>query len=69
MAEIRPRPVSSPQERLKAARGTVLRDGLSESEIGLEAIVILARKQQTPETRAALRAAICRFNFLFGLDF
>ncbi len=44
-------------------------EGLTPQEIALQAIVILARKPQTAETRAALRALIQRFNFYFSLDY
>jgi hypothetical protein len=44
-------------------------DGPSRADILLEAIVITARKQQTPATRGALRNLIAKFGCECGLGF
>jgi hypothetical protein len=44
-------------------------DGPTQSDVLLAAIVIVARKEQTPATRGALRNLIAKFSCECGLDF
>jgi hypothetical protein len=69
MEEIEPRPVKAREPREIAPKGSVEQDGPTQADILLEAIVLVARKPQTPATRAALRSLIARFSCEFGLDF
>jgi len=45
------------------------KDGPTQSDVLLQAIVITARREQTPTTRAALRNLIAKFSHAYGLDF
>jgi hypothetical protein len=66
-----PEPVAPPVQpatpREIAPRGTVERDGPTQSEILLQAIITASRKE-TPN-RAALRTLCVRFSREFALDF
>jgi hypothetical protein len=75
--EIKPRPIESPSAPVivppeplpTSIKGTVEHDGPSRDEILLQAIVLVARKEQTPATRGALRKLIAKFSCEHGLGF
>jgi hypothetical protein len=78
--EISPRPIESipapviaaptaPEPREIAPKGTIERNGITEADRLLTAIVILARKEQTPTTKGALRNLIAKFSCERGLGF
>lgn len=70
MEELRTRPVTLLKPRQITARGTHEHEGVTQSEIALQAIIFLARREpQTVETRTALRDLIRKFNFRFSLDY
>jgi hypothetical protein len=62
-------PVVLPEPREIAPRGIPEKDGPTQSEILLQAIVLEARKEQTPVTTAAMRNLIAKFASEFSLDF
>ncbi len=75
--DIEPRPVSGVEEieprplkpREIGAKGTVEQNGITEADRLLAAIVILARKEQTPATKGELRNLIAKFSCECGLEF
>jgi hypothetical protein len=70
--EIRPRPiepVAAPATREIAPKGTIEQNGITEADRLLAAIVLVARKEQTPATKGALRKLIAKFSCECGLDF
>jgi hypothetical protein len=62
-------PVRLPEPRAIAPRGIREGDGATRGEILLQAIVLEARKEQTPVTKGALRNLIAKFSCEYGLDF
>ena len=68
-----PEPVAPPVQpatpRPMPVKGTVEHDGPTRDEILLQAIVLEARKEQTPVTMAAMRSPIARFSCECGLGF
>jgi hypothetical protein len=64
-----PTPITSPEPREIAPKGVAEQDGPTRDEILLQAIVLEARKQQTPVTNAAMRNLIAKFSCEYGLDF
>jgi hypothetical protein len=64
-----PTPITSPEPREIAPKGTIEQNGIREADRLLTAIVIVARKDQTPATRGALRNLIAKFSCEYGLDF
>jgi hypothetical protein len=50
-------------------KGIPEKDGATQSEILLQAIVLEARKEQTPVTTAAMRSLIAKFSCECGLGF
>jgi hypothetical protein len=66
---ILPRPLFSEPPLRTSIKGTVEQDGPTQSEILLQAIVLEARKEQTPVTKAAMRNLIAKFSCECGLDF
>jgi hypothetical protein len=50
-------------------KGTVEPNGPTRDEILLQAIVLEARKEQTPATMAAMRSLIAKFSCECGLGF
>lgn len=69
MAEIQPRPVTTPEARLRAARGTVQREGFAEADVWLETIRRLAQKPATLRNQIALRRACAEFHRAAFLDY
>jgi hypothetical protein len=59
MEELKPRPITALKPRPIAARGTVERGGLTESEVWLEVIIRLARRE--PPDKVALRLAVTNY--------
>lgn len=66
VAEIEPRPL---KPREIAPKGTIEQNGITEADRLLGAIVLVARKEQTPATRGALRNLIAKFSCEYGLGF
>ncbi len=64
--DIQPRPL---KPRQIAPRGVAEKDGITEADRLLTAIVLVARKEQTPATKGALRNLIAKFSCEYGLDF
>ena len=64
--EIQPRPL---KPREIAPKGTIEQNGPTEAGRLLAAIVLLARKEQTPATKGALRNLIAKFSCECGLGF
>lgn len=83
--EIQPRPISptldpftpeiifpelpQPQPDPIMPKGSKQQNGITEADRLLAAIVLLARREQTPATRGALRNLIAKFSCECGLDF
>jgi hypothetical protein len=62
-------PVRLPEPRPMSIKGTVEQDGPTRDEILLQAIVLEARRKQTPATKGALRNLIAKFSCECGLGF
>ena len=62
-------PIVSPEPREIAPRGIPEKDGPTQSELLLQAIVLEARKEQTEVTRGAIRDLIRRHSVECGLGF
>jgi hypothetical protein len=69
MELISPRPLSSIAARPIPAKGEHQRDGANESDRLLRAIVHLARKPETLQTRIALRRLVVKTAREIALDF
>jgi hypothetical protein len=67
--ETAPTPITSPKPREIAPRGTIEKNGITEADRLLAEIVLVARKEQTPATKGALRSLIAKFSSEYGLDF
>ncbi len=66
---IKPRPVKARAPQEIAPKGVVERDGPTQADVLLEAIVLVARKPQTAATRGTLRNLIAKFSCECGLGF
>ena len=64
-----PTPITRPELREMAPRGTIEQNGITEADRLLAVIVLVARKEQTPATKGALRKLIARFSSEYSLDF
>lgn len=64
-----PTPITHPEPRAIAPKGVAEKDGITEADRLLGAIVLVARKEQTPATKGALRSLIAKFSCEYGLDF
>ena len=64
-----PTPITSSEPREIAPKGTIEQNGITEADRLLGAIVVVARKEQTPATKGALRNLIARFSCEYGLGF
>jgi hypothetical protein len=62
-------PVRLPEPRTIAPKGVAEKDGPTRGAILLQAIVLEARKEQTPATMAAMRSLIAKFSCECGLGF
>jgi hypothetical protein len=69
MEQIQPRPLSPIAPRPVSVKGAREWDGVTESDRLLKAIVHLARKPETLQTRIALRRLVVRTAREISLDF
>jgi hypothetical protein len=60
-----PTPITSPEPREIAPKRVAEKDGITEADRLLGAIVLVARKEQTPATKGALRNLIAKFSCEF----
>jgi hypothetical protein len=67
ITEFTPAPITSPEPRAIAPKGTIEQNGITEADRLLAAIVLVARKEQTPATKGALRNLIAKFSCECGL--
>jgi hypothetical protein len=64
-----PVPVRPAEPQQSSIKGVVEKDGPTRDQILLQAIVLEARKEQTPVTMAAMRSLIAKFSSECGLGF
>jgi hypothetical protein len=69
LPESTPVVIVPPEPREITPRGIPEKDGITEADRLLTAIVLVARKEQTPSTKGALRNLIAKFSCECGLDF